>query len=102
MAQLTLSEPVSVEHVPGSSLIKLMAQLAQTSIVVLQGSANSYFVFANNVPVSEYIQDSYMTQTCHRIRCSMVFQSTRCTRTYRPGLVHLKLVRDILWLVSLT
>ena len=24
----------------------------------------------------------------------MVFQSTRCARTYRPGLVHLKLVRD--------
>ena len=22
------------------------------------------------------------------------FQSTRCARTYRPGLVHLKLVRD--------
>ena len=52
---ITLSKPVSVEHVPGSSLPKLMAQLAQTSIVVLQGSANSYFVFANNVPVIEYI-----------------------------------------------
>ena len=24
----------------------------------------------------------------------MVFQSTRYARTYRPGLVHLKLVRD--------
>ena len=33
----TLSKPVSVEHVPGSSLIKLMAQLVQTSIVVLPG-----------------------------------------------------------------
>ena len=68
MAQLALSKPVSVEHVPGSSLPKLMAQLAQKSIVVLQGSANSYFVFANNVPVIEYIRDSYMTQACHRIR----------------------------------
>ena len=24
-----------------------------------------------------------MTQACHRIRCSMVFQSIRCTRTYQ-------------------
>ncbi len=52
-------------------------------------------MFANNVPVVEYIRDSYTTEACHRIRCSMVFQSTRCARTYRPGLVHPKLVWDI-------
>ena len=62
-ASETLSKPVSVEHVPGSSLIKLMAQLFQTSIVVLPGSANSYFVFAFNVPVIECIPASYMTRT---------------------------------------
>ena len=26
-----------------------------------------------------------MTQACHRIRYSMVSQSTRCTRTYQRG-----------------
>ena len=46
----------------------------------------------NKTP-SVSVQDSYMTQTCHRIRCSLVFQSIRCTRTYRPGLVNLKLGR---------
>ena len=28
----------------------------------------------------------------HRERCRLVFQSIRCSHTYRPGLVHLKLV----------
>ena len=27
------------------------------------------------------------------IRCSLVFQSIRCPRTYRPGLIHLKPVQ---------
>ena len=40
---------------------------------VLVGSASSDIGCAHTVPVSECIQDSFPTQACHKVRCSINF-----------------------------
>jgi hypothetical protein len=51
------------------------------------------------VPTSFLLVYPYKTLTKtlahHRERCYLVFQSICCSRTYRPGLIRLKLVRVI-------
>ena len=49
----------------------------------------------HTVPVSVPIQDSYNTLAHHRECRCLVFQSIPCPRKYRPGLIHLKLVRVV-------